>query len=150
MISAEHQLFLFLQGAIAAAAVGDAFHQVELHDTFHQVITQDRGLRIGDGRSELAPKPDGTLGEYDADLELVCFARVAGSDKTERLAARDAVMDLAAATVKRMFDDPTLGGRICDLLVGAIVREFASINGQPLALARIPLMINPSGGNKSK
>lgn len=148
MISAEHKLFTFLQGAIAAAGAEDPLHQMELHDTVHQVITRDRGLRIGDGRSQLAPKPDGTLGEFDAEVELTCFVRVAGTDKTERLAARDGVVDLAAAVATLFYDDATLGGRVCDLLSGTIEREFVSINGQPFAVARMSLVIDPSGSPK--
>jgi hypothetical protein len=146
MISSEHNLYLFLQGAIAAAGITDPLQQAELHDTVHQVIKQDRGLRIGDCISELAPRADGSLGEFDAQLELTCFARVAGSDKTERLAARDAVIELAAAVIGLLLADPTLGGRVCDTLAGTVRREFTSINGQPFALARLPITINPSGG----
>jgi hypothetical protein len=145
MISSEHQLYFFLQAAIGAALTDDPLHGIELHDTEHQVITRDRGLRIGDGRSQLAPRADGTLGEFDAQVELTCFVRVAGSDKTERLSARDGVIELAAAVAARFFADQTLGGRVCDLQIGAIRREFASINGQPFALARVPLTINPTG-----
>lgn len=145
MISCEHQLFLFLQSAIAVAQSGEPLHGIELHDTEHQVITRDRGIRISDGRSQLAPKADGTLGEIDAEVELTCFVRVAGADKTERLAARDGAIDLAAAVAALFFADQTLGGRVCDLQLGAIRREFASINGQPFALARVPLTINPVG-----
>jgi hypothetical protein len=145
MISSEHQLFLFLQAAIAGAPNGDPLHGVELHDTEHQTITRDRGIRIGDGRSQLAPKADGTLGEFDAQVELTCFVRVVGTDKTERLATRDGAIDLAAKVAGLFFADQTLGGRVCDLQLGVIRREFASINGQPFALVRIPLTINPAG-----
>jgi hypothetical protein len=145
MICVEHQLFLFLQTAIAAAGPGDPLFQAELHDTIFQTITRDRGLRIGDCRSTLAPSPDQTLGEFDALIELTGFVRVAGSDKTERLAARDAVVALAAAVTQLFFADQTLGGRVCDLLAGPVAREFISVNGQPFALARLPLVINPSG-----
>ena len=51
----------------------------------------------------------------------------------------------AAAVAELFFADQTLGGRVCDLQIGTIRREFASINGQPFALARIPLTINPTG-----
>lgn len=145
MISCEHQIYLFLQSALAAAQSGEPLHGAELHDTEHQVITRERGIRIGDGRSQLAPKADGTLGEFDAEVELTCFVRVAGADKTERLAARDGTIDVAAAVVALFFADQTLGGRVCDVQMGPIRREFASINGQPFALARVLLIINPTG-----
>ncbi len=145
MISSEHRLFLFLQTAIADAANDDPLHGAELHDTEQQVITRDRGFRIGEGRSQLAPRADGTLAEFDAQIEVTCFVRVAGTDKTERLAARDGAVELAAALAGLFFADQTLGGRVCDLQLGTIRREFASINGQPFALARVPLIINPTG-----
>lgn len=145
MISSEHNLFLFLQSAIVGSPDGDPLHDAELHDTEHQVITHDRGIRIGDGRSQLAPNADGSLAEFDAEVELTCFVRVAGTDKTERLTARDGVIDLAAAVARLFYNDQTLGGRVCDLQIGPIRREFASINGQPFALARMPITINPSG-----
>ncbi|MEO6392517.1 MAG: hypothetical protein ABIP75_11740 [Pyrinomonadaceae bacterium] len=145
MLSIEHKLFLFLQDTIGAAAAEDPLHDVELHDSLHQVIKRQRGLRIGECRSLLAPRPDNSLDEFDARLTVIGFARVAGADKTERLAARDAVIELAAAVIRKFLDDPTLGGRVCDLLAGQVDREFASINGEPFALARVPLVINPSG-----
>ena len=145
MLSIEHKLFLFLQEALDDAPAEDPLYEAELHDSLHQVIKRDRGLRIGECRSLLAPRPDNALDEFDARLTVTCFARVAGADKSERLAARDAVIGLASKVIRLVLDDPTLGGRVCDLLAGQVDREYASINGQPFALAKLPLVINPSG-----
>ncbi|MEO8650497.1 MAG: hypothetical protein ABI539_15145 [Acidobacteriota bacterium] len=141
----EILLFDFLSPAIAAAVLGDALFQLELHDTVHQKITKNRGLRISEAVGDISPGPDMVWKEYDVDLMLVSYSRVTGSEKTNRQAALIDVFQIQQAAAILLTGDPTLGGRVCDLLIRKCSRGYDVLDGEPYAVANIPLIINPSG-----
>ena len=136
-----------LATAIGTAAEGDPLYKAELHDTVYQTITQDYGVRVGDCESDLAPLAGGEeMGEFDAMLTIVCFARVEGADKTERKAARAKARSLMLAIAKILFNDPTLNGQVRDARVLRAKRGFDSItDADDYAVANLPLIVNETG-----
>lgn len=143
----EDSVYDYIEAARDAAIEGDALYQAELHDTVYQTIQQDYGVRIGDCESQPSPLPGGlAMEEFDADLVVVCFARVAGPDKTDRRAARNQARGLMLAVAKLFYDDLSMGGRVRDALVGRCKRGWdSSTEDDEYAVVNIPLIVNRTG-----
>lgn len=143
----EILLFDFLAAAIAAAVPGDVIYELDLHDTVYQTIDakQGRGIRISEAAGSLAPGPGGGLKECDVELIIVCYSRVTGREKTDRQPALIDVFATQQEVAKAIYEDPTLGGRVCDVIVGKGSRGYDVIDGEPYAAANVPILINPTG-----
>jgi hypothetical protein len=134
-----------LQGAVDAAVEGDLLYGAEVRDDY-QTITKDYGYIIGECTSDVAPLPGGDMGEFDALLVLVAFARVAGADKTERKAARRTARALMLRAAKLFGLDPMMGGEVRDSRILRCRRGFDSISSADVyAVAHIPLVVNETG-----
>jgi hypothetical protein len=83
--------------------------------------------------------------EFDALLTIVCYARVAGQDKTERTAARDQAIEIAKAVAALFLSDPSMGGRVRDSRVLRAARGFESVGSQPYAVCNLQLIVNATG-----
>ena len=140
----EDAIFEFIEAAVAAAQEGEPLFKAEVHDTVYQRIKQDYGVRVGDCESDLAPAPGAAeVQEFDTELTLIFYARVAGADKSNRKAARNQVRELALAVAKLIFDDPSIGGQVFDCLPGKLRRGYDSItDADEYAVANLPLRIN--------
>lgn len=145
MKPAEINVFEFLKESFDASASGSVLYGLELHDTTYRSIEKSTGVRISEAVGTLAPGPGGGLKEVDIDLILICYAKVLGKDKKERLEALQAVFDISIAVVSLLIGDPQLGGRGCEVLVKRGSRGYDVFDGNPYAVANIPLLINPSG-----
>ncbi len=141
----EILLFEFLQAACDASAAGGVLYELELHDTIYQSITRPRGIRISDAISTAAPDTGGGMKEYDAEIHIVCFAKIEGTDKKQRQAALQQVFDIETAVVGLLYGDQQLGGRVCDVVIQKTPRSYDVFDGNPYAIALIPIVINPSG-----
>ncbi len=142
----EILLFDFLTELIDAAVPDDPLFQLELHDTIYQKITKENGLRISDAISDPAPERGGIVKEFDIKLQLVCFARVLGTDQKQRADALQKVYDIEMAIIQAFVDDNlSLGGRVCDLKIDSVPRSYDSFDGNPYAIALIPIVLNPTG-----
>jgi hypothetical protein len=146
-VTIEDAIFEYVDAAVTAAQEGSALYLAELHGTVYESMTKDYGIRIGDCESDLAPLAGGeAMEEFDALVTIVIFWRVVGADKSARRPARDNARALALATAKLFFDDPTMGGRVRDSLVGTCVRGYDSIEGaDEYAVVNMPLLVNMSG-----
>lgn len=142
---AEILLFEFLQESIDASGADDVIYAIELHDTIYQKITKDRGLRISDAVSDMAPGPGGDMREFNARIVLVCFAKVGGKDKKDRQPALTDVFQLQQAVYQLLYNDPSLGGRVCDTNLERGSRGYDILDGSPYAVANIPVVVNPIG-----
>ncbi|HEX8500800.1 MAG TPA: hypothetical protein VF659_09425 [Pyrinomonadaceae bacterium] len=135
----------FIAEAVVAAEEGSALFGIELHDTLY-TSKQERGVQIGDCESDVAPLPGGEgMQEFDAELSLFCFARIAGEDKSDRKAARNKARELMLAVAALFFDNTTMGGRVNDVLVRRCVRGYTDQGGDVFALAIVPLVVNGTG-----
>jgi hypothetical protein len=141
----EILLFDFLKEKFDLAVPDEPLFQIELHDTMHQTITKLRGVRISEANGLLAPGPGGGVGEWDVELIVTCYAKVEGKDKTERQAALQASFDIHRAVAGLLFDDSSLGGRVCDVLLRKWGRGYDVFEGNPYAVVNQPLIMNPSG-----
>lgn len=135
----------FISEAVEAAAEGSPLFGAELHDTVYTSI-QEYGVRIGDCESDVAPLPGGEgMEEFDAELALYCFARIAGEEKSDRKAARNKARGLMLAVAGLFFGNTTMGGRVSDVLVRRCVRGYTDQGGDVFALAIVPLVVNGTG-----
>lgn len=135
----------FIAEAVGAAEEGSAFFDAELHDTVYTSMGE-YGVRIGDCESDVAPLPgDEGMEEFDAELSLYCFARIAGEEKADRKAARNKARGLMLAVAGLFFDDTTMGGRVRDVLVRRCVRGYTDQGADVFAVAVVPLVVNGTG-----
>src|SRR5690606_14019883 len=125
----EILVFDFFNAAVTAAVSGDVLFGVQLHDTQYQTITKPKGIRISEAISELGPGIDGNWKELDADLIVTCWVRVAGVDKTERQTALIDLIKLQEKVTQLIFNDTTLGNRVCDLTIGKAGRGYDTFDG---------------------
>lgn len=142
----EIALYDFLRESFDAASPGTDLFELELHDTIYQKIKTDNGVRIGEAESDWSPVGAGELKEFDAQLMVVCFSRIVGTDKTERQAALQKVFNIHRAVVGLIFQSPSLGGRVCDnTLILRAARGYDAISSDPYAVVNQPLVFNLSG-----
>lgn len=150
MKPAEILLYDFFRERFDASASDSLLYKLELHDTVHQKIVTPQGVRISEATSDLAPGPGGGLKELDIDLIIICFSRILGKNKTERQAALMEVFEIQNEIAGLLNADQTLGGRVCDLLIRRGSRGYDVLDGEPFAVANMPLLINPSGARYSE
>lgn len=141
----EDATLTLIQDAVDAAEEGDVLFEAEVRDDY-QTITKDYGVIIGDCTSDVAPLAGGAMAEFDALLIVVCFARVVGSDKTERAGARNKARALMLAVAGLFTNDPMMGGEVRDSRVLRCRRGFDSITSADVyAVAHVPLVVNETG-----
>lgn len=141
----ETHLYDYLKEVFDASASVNVLSQLELHDTVHQKIGKTAGVRISEAVGTLAAGPGGGLKEMDVDIILVCFAKVEGKDKRQRQDALGKVFEIESEVAKLFINDPTMGSRVCDVLVRRSSRGYDVLDGEPYAVANVPLLVNPSG-----
>ena len=143
----EILLFEFLQESVDAAVPEPVLYGIDVQDTVWRSITNEKpnGVRISDAVSTMRPDVGGGLKEFDAELQLVCFAKVDGADLKERSSAMQRVYEIQQAITGLLLQDPELGDRVCDVDVERASRGFDTFDGKPYAVAMIPLTINPTG-----
>lgn len=118
-----------------------------IHDTVYQNFTtgQNYGIRIGEVPSTFAPNFDGNFKEFDAEVPLAVFARVVGSEKSNRAASLEKVFAVSILVCKLFNAYQDLKGRGCDSLLLRWIRGFDEMDGEAYAVANTSLIINPSG-----
>lgn len=142
-IPAEILLFEFLSESISGSAPDDVIYDCELHDTVYQAIRKPKCIRISEAVSELAVDVTQEMKEFDAELVIAVCVKVEGKDKKERQASIQTLFDIQQEVTKLLTEDGTLGGRVCDSLVRRSFRGFDVLDGEPWAVANIPVVINP-------
>lgn len=143
---AEILLFDFLSDLLTQADAGDVLYGVELHDTIFKPIGKaNRVVRISEAIGDLSPGPEMVIKEWDVQLVLVIASRIAGREKTDRQPALIDVFQMTVAVYSLLMTDTTLGSRVCDLVIDRGSRGYDVLDGEPFAVANLPLVINPSG-----
>lgn len=142
---AEILVYEFLDAAKSAAPDDSLLKTMELHDTIYQDIKTSQGVRIGEVPSEFSPTADGTFKEFNAEIPIACFARVKGTQKSNRTEAIQKVFDITLAVTQLFYGDASLGGRVCDSIVVRGARGFDELDGEPYAVSNFSLVVNPSG-----
>ena len=141
---AEFNVNDYFEERFNASESGSVIYDLELHDTIYQQITKPRGVRISDAFGAMAPDGGGGVKEHDVNLTIACFVRVEGKDKQARRMASQAVFEISEEIYGLLFDDQTLGGRVCDSVPGQFTRSYDVLDAKPYAVVNIPLVINPS------
>ncbi len=143
MKPAEIVIFEFLSDSISSAPVDSPIYDCELHDTVYQTIRTKHCIRVSEAVSELAVDVTQEMKEFDAELVIAVCVKVEGKDKKERQASIQRLFEIQQAVTKLLTEDGTLGGRVCDSLVRRSFRGFDVLDGEPWAVANIPVVINP-------
>lgn len=142
----ELLLFDFLTDSVSSSAPGSTLYSAIVHDTIYQSIGKaDRVIRISDAVSEFAPGPGMVMEEFDVQVTIVVASRVTGKEKTQRQDALTDVFELQAAVCSLILGDPTLGGRTCETVLERSWRSYDTLDGEPFAVANIPVVVNASG-----
>jgi len=139
---AELLLFDFLTEQVAAAAAGDVLFELELHDTVYQKIATPRGVRISDAVGDMAPVSGNEIKEWNVSIQLVCYSRVEGKNQKERAEALMDVWKLEKEMYRLLLEHNDLGARVCDVLPETGSRSYDVLDGNPYAVANIPVTIN--------
>jgi len=142
-MSPEQALFEYFDGIVAAAAEDSVFEDVEVHADFYQPVTGLKGIRIGDVQSTIGPR-NASYKEFNIVLPIQCFYRV---DENNHVAAREAVRAIQIAAAGKIYDDPSLGGEVCEAQVieDSARRGWAKIQTTRYAAAAFLVVIDPKG-----
>jgi hypothetical protein len=146
----EILLFDFLAGELEAAVPESPLFDLELHDTVWQNILTDRGVRLSESVGDFSPGPENVEKEYDVLVIITCYSRVTGQQQTDRQPALIDVFQIQKEIYSLLRLNSTLGDRVCDLVLRRGSRGYDNLNGQPFAVANIPVFINPSGARLSE
>jgi sensor domain CHASE-containing protein len=71
--------------------------------------------------------------------------KVLGKNKQERADALTAVWTLQTWLYEVLIADASLGRRVCGSKLGKGARGYGVFDGDPYAVAMVPITINPSG-----
>lgn len=147
----EDAAFDLIEAAIGTAVAGDVLYGAELLDNPDDNITQDYGVSIGecDG-ADIAPNRGGDeMDEFDAMFVLVAYARVAGTDKTDKAARRSArgkARAIGLEVAKLFYKNRTMNGQVRNSRVLRGKRGFDSLeSGEVYAVVNLPLIVNETG-----
>lgn len=146
----EDALHEFLLAAQTAAPSDSIIKNIQIGLTAYDDRTADAGVMIGDGKADLAPNSvmDTDLGavtEWDAELDLVCFARIEGEYSAGRGAARKRAKRIARKIAFILVQDPTLNGFVTDSRALSYRWGNDSENKKPWAVAIVPFRYNETG-----
>ncbi|MBX7170149.1 MAG: hypothetical protein K1X72_04275 [Pyrinomonadaceae bacterium] len=142
----EVKLFEFFTEQIQAATPDSPIYQAALLDTIHREIRDNQlnGIAIGDVTSTFAPYGD-SVKEFDGFTLLVCFAKVIGSDKTNRQPAVQKVFEIQQEVIRLLFKFPSLNNRNCDVHILRSARTAQGFDAEDYAVANIPVVVDESG-----
>lgn len=142
-MSPEQALKEYFDDIVAAAAADTVFDGVEVHPDFYQPVTGLKGIRIGDATSDIGPR-NATYKEFNIILPIQFFYRV---DENDHVEAREAVRAIQIAAAGKLYDDPSLGGEVCDVQIieGSARRGWAKIQTTRYAAAAFLVVVDPKG-----
>lgn len=143
--TAEKSLYDFLKDQ---APNGVLLKQADIHDSEYQRFSKDKALGVRIGTSFGTPGPDaGGVKEWDVCLLLICYARVPGGvTAPDRADPREQATQLAHEVCGLLYEDSSLGGRVCVIQPKRIMRDWDKADkAQTFAVVNIPVVIDPSG-----
>ena len=152
----EDAAFDLLETNINAAVEGTVLYGAELLDNPDDNITKDYGLSIGDcDGADIAPLRGGEgMEEFDAIFMLITYARVAGTDKADKVARRAAraqARALGLEVAKVFHNNKTMNGQVKNSRVLRGTRGFDSLeSGELYAVVNLPLIVNETGRQLQK
>lgn len=127
------------------ATSGNILRNAQILDSKWQEITEDKGIVISNAEWDFSPGAGGDLQLYDALMIVGFFYRIPGADTSERAMARDKCFEMAKAFAAAIFNDFTLGGRVCDAQVLRLVDGMDNTNSDSFAIINLPVILNPTG-----
>lgn len=138
-------LYEFLSETVAAAANGSVLKDAQVLDSKDQKIDAEIGKGMVVSNSEFLIGPTSVDDDefYDALLIIGFYWRVPSADWTERRESRDKCFQLAFETARKMFEDDTLGGRVCDSRVLPAVDGSDNSTADEYAIINLPVILNP-------
>lgn len=144
-MSVRASIISFLDAAATAATVGQALYQAQILDHPAEPYQKDRGVLVNFDQFKLAPGGSGQIQQYDGQLVLLCYSRVLGVDKTARTAAIEDATTLAKGVATLFYNDPSIGGAVCDARCIDGESGWDAVDSQPYQLVGLVLLYNEIG-----
>lgn len=139
-------LYEFLQSLVDAAPAGSILFGAEVLDSRWQEITSDKGLVVSNAEWEATPgDPMQQKVFADALLIIGFYRRISSNDTSERRATRDECFAMSATVASAIYNDMSLGNRVCDALLLRAVDGDKSDTSDSYSIINQPIILNPSG-----
>lgn len=138
-------VFEFAEAVVAAAVADTILDNAELLDSAWQEITTDKGIVVSNSEFDLAPRQQNEISIYDALVIIGIYYRIPGTDTTDRAEARDKCFEMAEALAAAIYDDMSLGDRVCDCLLLRATDGMKSSTSDTYAIINLPIILNPTG-----
>lgn len=123
----------------------DPLYEAEILDSKSQKMTKDRGLVVSNASYELAPRQEMEIDAFDAVVIIAFWSRVLGKEATQRQTARDEVYRMANYVAQKIFEDMSLGSRVCNSLLERATDGSRSVTSTEYAVINLPIILNPTG-----
>lgn len=143
MNNISNALFEFTEEICTAAAGGSALAGASIHADVYEEIKADT-IRIDDLRqANPALTASGEIRKDNAIVNLQFVAFPVNQTLTERLAARQRCEDMADAWLLKVFDDPKLGGRACQIGDVSQFNDWIRPGTVKMPVCVLRLQVNP-------
>lgn len=137
-------VYEFIKEVISSASQNSILENAEVLDSAYQEITEDKGIVISNSEFDFAPKSVG-VGLYDVLLIIGFYCRVSGLDTTDRSEAINKCFQMAEALSDKIFNDMSLGNRVCDSLILRATDGMKNTASDSFAIINLPIILNPTG-----
>lgn len=145
-LSPSSVIAAFAAEIVAAAAEDAVLENAAVLDSKSQLIETKKGIVVSNAEYELAPKQENVISLFDALVIVGFFYEIDGTEPDDRAAARDKCFELAEAFAQAVYDDMSLGNRVCDCLLLRAVDGWDNSTGDTFAIINLPIILNPTGG----
>ena len=137
-------LYEFLQAIVNDAAANTILNGAEVLDSAWQEMKEDKGIIVSNSEFDLAPGQS-KINFFDTLLIIAFYYRIPSADTSERKDARDKCFEMAEAVAAGIYNDMSLGNRVCGCLLLRGVDGDKSTNADSYAIINLPIILNPTG-----
>lgn len=135
----------FANEFVAAAESGSIEEGAQVLDSKNQRLEEDKGIVVSNAEWTFSPSSENIEKFFDALLIVGFYYRIPSDDGTEWAIPRDKCFELAQAFSQALFDDQTLGERVCDFNMLRLVDGQDNANSNDYAIINLPIILNPTG-----
>lgn len=122
----------------------DPLYQAQVADSAFEKMTEDRGIVVSNAEWSFAPQ-SASIAMQDALVIIGFWVRIAGTDESSRADERNTCYLMARSVAAAIYDDISLGSRVCDCLLSRAVDGTKSIGSETYAVINLPITLNPTG-----
>lgn len=138
-------VYEFAEAVVSAAGIGTILEDAEVLDSAYQEITKDFGIVVSNSEFDLSPGQGNVVSIFDSLIIIGFYYRISGLDTTNRAEARDKCFQMAEAFSQAVYNDMSLGNRVCDCLLLRATDGMKNTNADSFAIINLPIILNPTG-----